>query len=198
MLDRDLKNHAGEFRRYLATGQYDKTDTGLYFPKAKATVSGLYIHDVNGQDERQDPNLVVDEGLMYMLSASFDAGTPITAWYLSLYAANYTVLAGLNAGNYPATASEITSLTEGFSQATRPLWVRSAPAANIIDNVASKAVFTIVTASSLTVNGAALHSIATRGAVTGTLASATKFSATRTLYNTDSFNLAYRVSLTSS
>lgn len=46
-------------------------------------------------------------------------------------------------------------------------------------------------------NGAALLSEATKGAVTGKLISATKFSSPRTLYDTDVFNLAYRVQLTS-
>lgn len=68
----------------------------------------------------------------------------------------------------------------------------------MIDNLANKAAFTIATASSLTVNGAALLSESAKGAVTGKLVSATKFAAARTLYNTDVFNLAYRVQLTSS
>jgi hypothetical protein len=78
------------------------------------------------------------------------------------------------------------------------VWTPSAPDNNSIDNLANKASYTIATASSLTVQGAALVSEAAKGAVTGKLASATKFSAARTLYNTDVFNLAYRVQLTSS
>jgi hypothetical protein len=50
----------------------------------------------------------------------------------------------------------------------------------------------------LTVNGAALVSDAAKGAVTGKLLSATKFTAARVLYNSDVFNLAYRMQLTSS
>jgi hypothetical protein len=77
------------------------------------------------------------------------------------------------------------------------MWTPSAPSTNMIDNLANKAAFTIATASSLTVNGAALLSESAKGAVTGKLVSATKFAAARTLYNTDVFNLAYRVQLTS-
>lgn len=195
----DLKKHAGEFRRYLANSQFEKTEDGrILFPKANVFASGTYVHDVNGMDERTDPNILPDEGLMYLLTTGFYNGTKITTWYLSLYSGNYTPVAGLTAASYPATAGEITSGSEGYSESTRRTWTASAPASNIVDNVASKATFTIVTASSLTVNGAALTSDATKGAVTGTIASATKFASTRTLYNTDVFNLAYRIQLTSS
>ena len=169
------------------------------------------------------------------------SGGKLPTWNLALYAANYTPLANLTAASFPATASEITSNTEGYTEATRPIWTPSAPSANTIDNLANKAAFTIATASSLvvngaallsesakgavtgklvsatkfdnlankaaftiatasslTVNGAALLSESAKGAVTGKLVSATKFAAARTLYNTDVFNLAYRVQLTSS
>lgn len=194
-----LKKYAGEFIAALASHKYERTGDGrgLYFPKAKAFISGAYIHDVNGQDERIDHNLLPDEGLIYLLSAGLNNGTKFATWYLSLYAANYTPLAGLTAASYPATASEITSNTEGYTESTRPVWTPTTPTTPLIDNLANKAAFTIATASSLTVNGAALLSEATKGAITGKLVSATKFSAARTLYNTDVFNLAYRVQLTS-
>lgn len=194
-----LKKYAGEFIKALTSYKYERTgdERGLYFPKAKAFISGTYIHDVNGQDERQDPNLLPDEGLIYLLSVGLNNGTKIPTWYLSLYAANYTPLPGLTAASYPATASEITSNTEGYTEPTRRIWTPTAPTTPLIDNLTNKASFTIATASSLTVNGAALLSEATKGAVTGKLISATKFSAARTLYNTDVFNLAYRVQLTS-
>jgi len=198
MFDRDLQKHAGEFGRYLRNNQYDIDDTGaVHFTRAAAVAQGGYLHDVNGLDERFDKNLLPDEGLIYLLSVGLNNGTKLATWYLSLYAANYTPLAGLTAASYPATASEITSNTEGYTEATRPVWTPTPPTTPLIDNLANKASFTIATASSLTVSGAALLSEATKGAVTGKLISATKFSAARTLYDTDVFNLAYRVQLTS-
>lgn len=200
MIDTDLQKHGAEFARAIAANKFERTgdERGIYVPGAKAFISGTYFHDVNGKDERVDPNLLPDEGLLYLLSCGLYNGTKLGTWYLGLYAANYTPLPGLTAASFPATASEITSGAEGYSEATRPIWLPSAPATNAIDNLANKAAFTIVTASSLTVNGAALVSDAAKGAVTGVLASATKFAAARTLYNTDVFNVAYRVQLTSS
>lgn len=195
----DAHKHAGEFARHIRNNRYEVTDDGgVLFPCAQAVAHGGYVHDVNGTDERSDKNILTAEGLLYLLSVGLNNGTKAATWYLSLYAANYTPLSTLTAASYPATASEITSGTEGYTESTRPLWTPTAPTTPLIDNLANKAAFTIATASSLTVNGAALLSEATKGAVTGTLISATKFSAARVLYNTDVFNLAYRVSLTSS
>jgi len=198
MFHKDLNRHAGEFRRYLHNHQYEIADDGgILFAKASAVGNGGYLHDVNGSDERFDPNLLPDEGLLYLVTVGLNNGAKLPTWYLSLYAANYTPLAGLTAASYPATASEITSSTEGYTEATRPVWVPTAPTTPLIDNLANKAAFTIATASSLTVNGAAMTSGAAKGAVTGKLISAAKFTAARTLFNTDVFNLAYRVQLTS-
>jgi len=197
MLSQELQKHAGEFKAALSANKFEHSDQGIFFPKAKVFIAGAYVHDVNGEDERTDPNLLPNEGLMYLLTVGLYNGAKLATWYLSLYAANYTPLAALTAASYPATASEITSNIEGYTEATRPIWTPSAPANNIIDNLANKAAFTIETASEVVVNGAALLSDATKGAITGKLVSATKFAAARTLYDTDVFNLAYRVQMTS-
>ena len=120
----DLNQHAPMIISALEEGAYEMTPDGrIFIPKAKAYLRGDYIHDVNGQDERIDQNLLPDEGLMYLLTCGLYNGTKIGTWYLSLYAANYTPLANLTAALYPATASEITSGTEGYTEATRPVWV---------------------------------------------------------------------------
>lgn len=199
MFDSDLMKHASEFRRYIANKQYEVDETGgIVFARAAARAAGVYVHDVNGLDPQISENNLPDEGLIYLLNVGLNNATKLTPWYLALYAANYTPLAALTAASFPATASEITSGTEGYSETTRPVWTPTTPTTPLIDNLLNKAAFTIVTASSLTVYGAALLSEAAKGAVTGKIMSATKFSAARTLYNTDVFNLAYRVTLTSS
>ena len=106
-MDRDLQKHAGEFAQALSRNQFERTgdERGIYFPKAKAYISGAYFHDVNGADEQVDPNLLPDEGLIYLLTCGLYNGTKLATWYLSLYAANYTPLAALTAASYPATAS---------------------------------------------------------------------------------------------
>lgn len=198
MFCKDLLRHAAEFRRYIRNRKFEVTENGqVLFAAANALASGTYFGDTNGTDEFESRNILPDEGLIHMLDVVLNNGTKLPTWYLSLYGANYTPVAGLTAASYPATASEITSLTEGYTETTRRTWVPTAPTTPLIDNVLNKAQFTIATASSLVLYGCALTSESARGAVTGKLISATKFPAARTVYDTDVFNLGYRVQLTS-
>lgn len=191
-----LYKYGREFAAALANFKYEVgSRRGVYFPAAKVFVRGTYYHTVNGQDEQIDHNLLTDQGLVYLLSVGLNNGTKLPTWYVSLYGGNYTPTAALTAASYPATANEITSVTEGYTETVRQTWVPTAPTTPLIDNLANKANFTIATASQLSVYGAALHSEATKGAVTGTLVSATRFANTRVLYDTDVFGLAYRVEL---
>jgi hypothetical protein len=196
MIGSNLRKHINEFRRYITNNQFEKTDTGIYFSKAKVSIGGTYTHDVNGEDERVDHNIVTDEGLNHMLNVVL-LGSPaaLTDFYCMLHSGTGTPTAALNAANYDSTLSEITSGSEGYSEATRVLWSPDAvdTVNTEVTNAATPATFTIVTATNLVVNGAGLTSIATKGSTSGTLISGVKFSATRTLANTDEFNLKYKV-----
>ena len=196
-LHRDLARHAREFISYLKQFQYEKTSTGLYFPRARVFAHGEYEHDVNGQDPCVDPNLLVDQGLLHMLNVEFGATSKVSSWYIALFANNIAPAANWTAANFSATAGEITSGTEGYSETTRQLFVPASAASNEINNTASKAAFSIVTASSLNVYGAALLTSSVKGDTAGTLASATRFSTARVLNNGDTFNCGYRVQLSS-
>lgn len=196
-MDKLIRKHQREFAAALRNGEIEITDCGIVFPKQGVRASGVYFHSVNGEDERQDPNLLPDASILNILNVVFGATAKQSTWYLSLYANAVSPAANWTQANYPATAGEITSLTEGFSQATRPTWTPGVAAAGAIDNLSARSTFTIVCTTSLTVNGAALHSDNTRGGTTGVLGSAARFGQARTLYNDDSFQLGYRVTLTS-
>jgi hypothetical protein len=195
--------HLREFQRYVRNFQYEISPQGIYFVKARALARGAYTHWVTGSESQMvtDHNIVPDQGLVHMLAVALKGpsgtGTQITSWYLMLHSGSGTPTAALTAANYNSTLSEITSGAEGYSEATRVAWVGDAvDSVNTeVVNDASPATFTIVTASSLAVNGAGLVSVSTKGSTSGTLISAGKFSATRTLSNTDEFNLKYKVDL---
>src|SRR5574337_799272 len=60
---RDLMKHMPEFRRAFQGHKYEFTeDGGIIFPAQKAICHGLFIHSVNGEDERSDKNMWVTEG----------------------------------------------------------------------------------------------------------------------------------------
>ena len=198
MIDRDLLKHRAEFARAIRNNQFEQTDEGVLFPKQHAVAKGVYVHGVNGEDWREDDNLLTVEGLNHMLDVVFHGGSAVATWYFALFGGNVTVLNTWTAANFTSNSTEITSGTEGYTEATRQAFVESAASAGSLNNTASKAAFTIATATSLTVRGAGLLSNSTTGGTTGTLMSASRFSADRTLYDTDVFNLGYTVTLTSS
>lgn len=196
-LSADLKKHFAEFRRAFLGHRYEKTGNGLFFPAQKVLAHGVYVHDVNGQDERIDRNLLPDQGLTKMLGVMFGAETQITAWYLAPFSGNVTVLDTWNAANFAANATEITSGTEGYTESTRRAWTPAAAATKNINSNAAKSAFTIATATSLTIRGMGLLSTNTKGGTTGVLASAAKFATARVLQDTDAFNVGYGVTLSS-
>lgn len=196
MFDKDLVKHSREFAAYLRNHQYETTDAGLVFPKAHAVASGMYAHRVNGGEWSYDPNLLPSEGLTYLLSL-LGAGTKLTTWYLAPYSGAISPSANWTAATFSSTASEITSGTEGYTNATRPTWTPGTAAADTINNNASPVTFTIITASTLSINGVGMLSASAKGATTGVLLSATRFAATRTFADDDLFDVKYAVSLTS-
>jgi hypothetical protein len=194
-LNAELKRHTPEVLRHLRAFRYEKTDDGLYFPTMRALATGLYVHDVNGQDVRIDANLLTDQGLTYLLDTGIGNGAKITSWYLALFGGSVNPAANWTAANFATNASEIVSGTEGYAELVRPIFTPGTAAANAIDNVAAKAPFTIVTAGQLNVTGAGLLSDNAKGSTAGKLISATRFSSPRVLSNTDVFNLGYRAQL---
>lgn len=190
-------SHKKEVKRLLESGYFKPSEGGLLLG-AGIMARGRYIHSVNGKDEQVDNNLIVAEGILYMLEAALGDNTTISTWYLALYGGNATPTSAWTAANFAANATEITSLTEGYTESVRQEWVAGAAAAGVIGNLASRAVFTIATATTLSVYGAGLLSVSTRGGTTGKLVSSTRFASTRVLNDTDSFELGYEVELTDS
>jgi hypothetical protein len=182
-----------ELRRALRNHHWERSASGIVFPASKLVASGLFVTDVNGRDVREDPNLVVNEGLNAMLDIMLHASTQITTWYVSLSSGNVSPAATWTAANYVANATEFTTYTE----TVRQTYVEAAASSQSTTNSASKAAFTIDTGGG-SVWGAAIQSVSTKSGTTGTLFCAAKFSAVRTLVATDVLSIAYTVSLTSS
>lgn len=173
-------------------GKYEKTESGLYIPGANVKIGGHFITTVNGTDEQIDKNIVVNEGLNYLLGAAVANRTVETSWYIGLFSGNYTPQDTDTAANISANSTEIQSeVTETTRQAyTLP---GADPTGESITNSASPAVFNANT----TVNayGAFLVSVNTMGGTTGKLLAASKFSAVRALVNTDVLNVTYQLDI---
>ncbi len=194
----EIARHAPEFMGALRSNQYERVDAGtIYFPKQRVNASGLYIIGVNGKELERCPNLLPTEGLNLMLD-NIGNNTAIAAAYIALYANALTPIAAHTASGFSSTYSEIVSGAEGYTQSTRVLWNTDAASAAAVNNYSNPAVFTIITASTLSVNGVALLTASAKSSTSGALISASRFSATRSFSNTDEFDVKYQISLTSS
>jgi len=192
--------HAPELQRAINGNKFEASPEGLFLPAQKIYVRGLYSHrrrtKAGAEAWVDDPNLLPTEGINTMLDNLIAASG--VASYISLYGNGTNPLSTWTAANYPSNAGEITSQSEGYSEGTRQLWNAAAAATGSKDNYASAAVFSIVCTTTKDVNGVGLHTVSGRGAVTGKLLSATRFSSARTFSNTDEFDVKYRLTITSS
>ena len=188
-----LKN---EIRKAIAKEHYDITDSGIVFPSLDVLAKGEYFDRVNGGEWSRTPNLVVTEGLAHILNTALGAKAKTANYYLALFSGATAPAANWTAANFTSVASEIVSMTEGYTNATRPVWTPTEATGNSIDNMTSAASVTIATASTLNVTGAAMLSNPTKGGTTGVLVSATKYATARTFQSGDIYEVGYRLSLT--
>lgn len=158
---------------------------------------GEYFGRVNGGEwAKEGDNLIVLEGLAHILNVALGTTAKPAGYYLALFSGSAAPASNWTAASFAAAASEIVSLTEGYSSPTRPVWTPANTATSSIDNMASVASLTIKTASQLNVTGAALLTNSTRGGTTGVLVSATKYASARVFQNDDVYEVGYRLSLT--
>ena len=189
MNTKDLEND-------LKAENYQMTEQGIYFPKQGILAQGEYFDRINGGEWQTTHNLVVNEGLAHLLNVAMGTTAKPAGYYLALFSGATAPAANWTAANFPAVAAEIVSLTEGYTSATRPQWTPQNTSTNSIDNFNAVAKVTIATSSQLTVTGAAMLTNSTKGGTTGTLISASKYTAARVFQNGDEYEIGYRLSFT--
>ena len=157
------------------------------------TVGGYFTYELirDGKviDTWKEKNIVVNQGLNYILDAALSGGTVNTTHYVGLFSNNYT----------PIAATLVTNLTEvnaKYNETARPTWSELGASSQTITNSVSPAAFTFN--ASETIYGAFLISNNTKGGTTGTLIAASKFSASRSVVAADVLNVSYTISASSS
>lgn len=193
-----LKRFASDFARQIENEQYDVTEGGILVERGSVKLQGFYLEGVRGQPLRQHKNLIPDAGILHVLMVAFGATAKPAAYYLAPFTGATSPAASWTAANFPANASENTSLTEGFSNTTRPACTFGTAAAGVIDNYLALAEFLVVCSTQIVITGLGLLTVNTRGGTTGVLASAVKFGTSRTLNNGDVWDAGYQVQLTDS
>ena len=181
----------------LSQGDFQITDDGILFPRQGILAKGEYFGRINGGTwEKEGDNLITTEGLAHILNVALGTTAKPAGYFLALFSGAAAPAANWTAGSFAATANEITSMSEGYTAATRPVWTPGTATAGSIDNLTTVASVTIATAASLNVTGAALLTNSTRGGTGGVLVSASKYAAARTFQNNDTYEIGYRLNLT--
>jgi len=204
VIGKNLNMHKPEFQGYVDNHKYELTEAGVYFPKARAHLSGVYEHWITGceSDVRRDCNVIPYEGQNYILGVVFKGSpTATTAFYLGLHSGTGAEDAAVTAATYDATHSEIQAQSGdpgGYTSATRIVWASDALPSVIsglseLVNDTTPAEFTVSTTTTLVVNGAWMTTKSGRTDYSGYAISISKFSATRNLADTDVFNLKYTI-----
>lgn len=191
-----MSNLRNELALALDREQYDLTDEGVYFPRQGVLAAGEYFDRINGGEWQHTKNLIPTEGLAHILNVAMGSTAKPAGYFLALFSGAAAPAANWTAASFAAAASEIVSLTEGYTNATRPAWTPTNTSTGSIDNMASVASVTIATSSQLNVTGAAMLTNSTRGGTTGVLVSATKYAAARVFQSGDTYEVGYRLSLT--
>jgi hypothetical protein len=127
-------------------------------------------------------NLVVDVGLNDSLDKHLKGSSYTAAWYVGVTNTTPSFVAADNMTTH-------TGWTENsnYDEANRPTLVLGTVASKSVDNSASKAVFTI--SASVTLGGALVVSVATKGGSTGILYGGGVFSQNRSLVDNDVLNV---------
>jgi hypothetical protein len=162
-------------------------DRRLLVPKAivRGRILGKIIRNARVIDEFACDNIVVNQGLNYLLGAALGAQSVVTAWYIGLFSNNYTILASDTASNIASVSGEVTQYTAGVRQT----WASAPPSSQSITNSASQASYTFN--ASLTAYGAFLISSSAINGTSGTLFAGAQFGSPKAVVSTDILQLTY-------
>ena len=180
----------------VSAKDYTNNEDGSITTGQGITAKGEYYDRINGGEWTRTENLIPTEGLAHILNVALGTTPKPASYHLALFSAAAQPTASWTAASFASTASEIVSMTEGYSAATRPTWTPANTATNSIDNMAAVAKVTMKTASSLTVQGAAMLTNSSKGSTAGALISASKYAAPRVFQDGDTYEIGYRISLT--
>lgn len=194
-----MNSRIPELRRDFANSKYERTEEGgVYFSRGDFLISGMLSVSLNGGPWEDTPNLIVNEGLAYLLNVGLSAGAQLSTFYVAPFSDNVTPIATLTAGTFNATQNEF----DNYTQPARPTWVDDGVVSQYIENTTTPALITVGSATgteNTQVWGAALISASGKLSGLGTMIGCAKFTAARSgLQLNDELRLKYRVTASSS
>lgn len=139
----------------------------------------------------EDFNLMPQVAINHVASLIRGAGaTPISNWYMGIFEANYVPVSSVTALDLPGVVGE----SVAYTQAARPSFANSYNGIGLIDNLSSRAVFTLT--ADKTIYGAFIVSSATKAGNTGLLLSIARFDAPKIVPSGAELTVSAEISLT--
>lgn len=186
----------GEHRRYASTPSRAHMRRFARLPLVGRHFRAMRLrHQGEGEliERFAGPNIIPTQGLNHILDVIAHGVTAVNPWYVALYNGATVPGAGLTGANFAATQTEFT----GYDETTRVAFNEGAAAAGVIDNAASRAVFTCN--ASATVRGGALLSASAKGAngAGDVLLACAAFPSSRAVVDDDELAVKYTLTLTS-
>lgn len=126
--------------------------------------------------ETEDCNLIPIEGLNHIIETFAKNGTPFPTLYVGLYEGDYTPTPNDVMATFPAAATELTA----YASTTRPALVLGSVAGGQVSNVGTENEF-VGNTNGKVARGGFVCASPTKGATTGPLLSAVKFSSPKAL-----------------
>jgi hypothetical protein len=174
----------------LKAGRYESTPEGIYFPAEHALAQGVFSVSKRGEAEEFSQNLVVNEGLDYILKAAVGETAGLANWYIALFTGDVSVVATWTAATFTATSTEWTA----YDEAARQVWTKSAVVSQGTDSFSTKASFTS-SGNGQTVRGAAMLSASAKSATSGVLLAASRFTSDKSLDTGEILDVGYGLQL---
>lgn len=134
-------------------------------------------------------NLLPQVAVDHVATLIRGSGSPISGWYVGIFEGNYVPSNGTTSADLPTTAGECVA----YDEAARPTWVNAYDGSSVIDNSASRAVFTLN--ADKRIYGAFIVSSSTKGGGTGLLLSIARFSVPRDLPSGTEFAVTAGITL---
>lgn len=144
------------------------------------------IVDADGKpvSRSREHNLIPADGLAFLVRAPFGDVAPISAFYLGLFRGNYVPTDSTKAADIPGNMIEFID----YAEAQRPTWERAFDGAASMDNLTTKASFTVT--QDRTIYGAFLVSEATKGGNSGLVLSCVRFASPKPVSAGQTINLS--------
>lgn len=134
-------------------------------------------------------NIIPQAGVDHIASMIQGSGTPLSTWAVGIFEGNYVPTSSFTSADLQTLAQECVAYTE----ATRPLWSDTYDGVGVIDNLASRAEFTMN--ANKTIYGAFLVSNSTKGGNTGLTQSIARFASPQVLVSGAVFRVAVGLTL---